>query len=586
MEGHDRNECLGCRIGAIHVRKFARRGKPSPAAVAVPTPTPTPTPDVSANFGALTASGAGGVAVTGSSISSGDASGHWQISGGYLSPSSAGDTANLNGGPYSLVLNNGQTVSITISANVRSVRTLAQASTALSAAGSNTTVRFRDGTYTGTWTLSSLTKTGVTVDSDTPLGAALQLISLTSLSGITFKLKAKYDSPDLYSLGDCIVEMTDCDVTWDSYEIDGDSALGRDYRYEGFRIQGGAPVFSNGEIHHIRTGIKCDDDIPGDDTITGNVFHHIYEDGIQHQDHDLVIEGNIFHTFEGRSGKRWGKSGSTLSSFTGTISVGETLSTGSGTSKKVIVVAAVNQGTGIIDGYYNNYAFPQAGETYTGPSGTVTLGTQDNAFDGVHGDACQGINKTTTQARDITFKQNIIVRSEAYNFDALGNSNPQGGFFLPNYDVGAGGSDIGWGTVVVEGNLIIGCGSNGIDIDKAASATVINNTVLQAQYPTSTRTTIDIANSVATCYGNIGDNGSSGVIKDSGGNTLTLTDYDGDDNGGLPLLRAGQTTPFPDIYTYPQSKSSFIPQAGSSVDTAKCGALLADGSWRPTALPT
>ena len=82
--------------------------------------------DVTTTFGNLTLEGAGGVAVTGTSISSGDASGHWQISGGFLSPSAAGETANLNLGPYSLTLDDGQTVAITIEADTYTVRSEAE----------------------------------------------------------------------------------------------------------------------------------------------------------------------------------------------------------------------------------------------------------------------------------------------------------------------------------------------------------------------------------------------------------------------------------------------------------------------------
>lgn len=77
---------------------------------------------VNATFGNLTIAGHGGVAVTGTSISSGDASGHWTITGGFIVPSAAGDTANLNLGPYALVLDNGQQVNITIAADEWDVR--------------------------------------------------------------------------------------------------------------------------------------------------------------------------------------------------------------------------------------------------------------------------------------------------------------------------------------------------------------------------------------------------------------------------------------------------------------------------------
>lgn len=89
------------------------------AAGGTPTPTPTPT---STTFGALTIAGHGGVPVTGTSISSGDPSGHWAITSGYIAPSSAGDTANLSGGPYSLVFNDGSTLAITVAANEWDVR--------------------------------------------------------------------------------------------------------------------------------------------------------------------------------------------------------------------------------------------------------------------------------------------------------------------------------------------------------------------------------------------------------------------------------------------------------------------------------
>lgn len=81
---------------------------------------------ISILFGALTAQGAGGYPVTGTSVTSGDPSGHFQISGGYLSPSAAGDSANLNLGPYSLTLNNGDRYTVNIDATGWSVRTVTE----------------------------------------------------------------------------------------------------------------------------------------------------------------------------------------------------------------------------------------------------------------------------------------------------------------------------------------------------------------------------------------------------------------------------------------------------------------------------
>ena len=59
-------------------------------------------------FGALSRDQFGaGIPVAAGSIVSGDANGHWQIAAGRLYPTAAGDAADLDAGPYSLVLNDG-----------------------------------------------------------------------------------------------------------------------------------------------------------------------------------------------------------------------------------------------------------------------------------------------------------------------------------------------------------------------------------------------------------------------------------------------------------------------------------------------
>ncbi|WP_067676821.1 right-handed parallel beta-helix repeat-containing protein [Tsuneonella dongtanensis] len=55
-----------------------------------------------------------GIATTATAIVSGDTSGHWTIGNGRLYPSAAGDTANMNAGPYVLGLDNGDTINVTI----------------------------------------------------------------------------------------------------------------------------------------------------------------------------------------------------------------------------------------------------------------------------------------------------------------------------------------------------------------------------------------------------------------------------------------------------------------------------------------
>lgn len=93
----------------------------------------------STKFGALTKASAGGFALavgggSSASIDSGNGSGHWQISSaGVLSPSSSGDTADLNAGPYTLGCTvNGVSVTLTIAitANAWSASTIVELQTA------------------------------------------------------------------------------------------------------------------------------------------------------------------------------------------------------------------------------------------------------------------------------------------------------------------------------------------------------------------------------------------------------------------------------------------------------------------------
>ena len=134
------------------------------------------------DMGALTAAGAGGwtptnsgAAITSASITSGDASGHWQISSaGVLSPSATGATADMSGGTYTLVCSyNGGAVTATHTARCSgtdadgydratsySVATTAELNSAVTAIGTASSgarqilLRF-GGDYTSKITISS-----------------------------------------------------------------------------------------------------------------------------------------------------------------------------------------------------------------------------------------------------------------------------------------------------------------------------------------------------------------------------------------------------------------------------------------------
>lgn len=85
---------------------------------------------VNLRFGAQTKAGVG-KPVTGSAIALGNAAGHWQVTGGKLCVSTAGDGADLNAGPYNLVLNNGESIAVAIDANAFDVTTQAEYDVAL-----------------------------------------------------------------------------------------------------------------------------------------------------------------------------------------------------------------------------------------------------------------------------------------------------------------------------------------------------------------------------------------------------------------------------------------------------------------------
>lgn len=124
----------------------------------------------SLSFGALTKSGAGGYTITNSggdidsaSIDSGDASDHWQITvtdgEAVLTPTSAGDTADLSGGPYSLVCtftnsidSDTATLTVSIEANTYSVRSKSELETVIglgSASLDGKTIKGRAGAEIG-----------------------------------------------------------------------------------------------------------------------------------------------------------------------------------------------------------------------------------------------------------------------------------------------------------------------------------------------------------------------------------------------------------------------------------------------------
>lgn len=142
-------------------------------------------------YGALSRAQEGaGIAVTGSSIASGDASGHWQISGGRLYPSTAGDTADMNAGPYELVFNDGSQLTITIVPNSYDCSTSAEfdALMALGAATlSGKTVRVRgEGLVPSTLNSLNFTAQGAPLRIESVGNGSFAYLEIRNVDGIDF----------------------------------------------------------------------------------------------------------------------------------------------------------------------------------------------------------------------------------------------------------------------------------------------------------------------------------------------------------------------------------------------------------------
>lgn len=150
------------------------------------------------SFGEHTAQGEGGFAVDGTSITSGDPSGHFTISSGLLTVSATGE-GSLSG-PYSLVFDNGDELTVTILADTYSVSNATELEDAASdahtnyASGNKTILYRASGDYekvdtkNGSYIVfQNQTFTGsLTVSSDAKTGQELTYIRVINCSGLVF----------------------------------------------------------------------------------------------------------------------------------------------------------------------------------------------------------------------------------------------------------------------------------------------------------------------------------------------------------------------------------------------------------------
>lgn len=274
-------------------------------------------------FGTLTLAGQGGVPTTGASISSGDPSGHWTITGGKVVPTAAAVSANYSGAPYSLTFNDASTMTITCPADVRHVATLSEANAALAAAKSGgpvsgKTVRLRAGTYTGTFggngsaeNIAQMTTFEADDVNNKPLISGKLFISGNSTSGnVTFKNLRIYrpDDPDQYQYFGFITSGTeaivylqgDVQMILDSCEIFSDFVPmgegGRAYeKWPALRVIGQNHIIRNNDLHNIGGGLVFN---AANSVFDGNTIHEYFADavGIGGGTHNTVFKNNrMYH---------------------------------------------------------------------------------------------------------------------------------------------------------------------------------------------------------------------------------------------------------------------------------------------------
>ena len=534
-------------------------------------------PGDTATFGALTLSGAGGVDLPSGATSITNAGGtNLTVSGGKVVPVSNGVSAGT------ATFNNGATMAVTATADEYSALTAAEVSAAATAAGSNKTVRIRAAAQAIQITLPDMAKTGMVVTGES--GHSIDELSMGAVSGITFSgLNIENDNSAgapwnastnaAISVGVSTVTFDDCDINCGPAETEGDTEyrpMSVQYqRFGGFSISAGATAIANNcRIRRVRDGINAND---VNLTVTNCDFRELTEDAITGlRPSPWVITGNTATVFEGRPGKRY------RGTITGTLTVGTILTNGqTGISKRMIEVVAV--GADYVDGHYNNWQIPDTvtyapeGE-WPSPTNTIAVTSIDGnpitGYDGIHGDFVQPLGNNSDAAHAVTVHNNMVLREQPHELNTIGREqNPQP-FLIQGHASFTGN----WENLSVHGNVASGGQPIGLRLASVLGGTVTCNTILDAEYGE----TVEIEtfhDENLLLYRNAGQVSQT----ENNQNVAELENID----------LADWTTQFPNLYTYPQTKASFTPGVGGSIEAGGIGALDSSGNFRaqPT-LPT
>lgn len=267
-------------------------------------------------FGQLTLAGEGGVTVAETSITAGNTSSHWTITGGKLVPTAQAVTDTYNAAPYTLTLDGTREVTITCPANVKHVDTLSQVNAALDAEVivSGSTIKVRGGDkggeaqYNGR-PVENGALPAFTLEADNPANPPIftrwrQEFS-TQHGNFTLKNLKFVNTEPLPAKPIVNIRAEHAAVTLDGLEVSMstvESILDQGFLGENYAVDCGTGSFpvtvQNCEIHHCGWGIFVRG---ADSVIEGNNIHHIFADGISIRGgtDGLTVRNNYIHTFIG-----------------------------------------------------------------------------------------------------------------------------------------------------------------------------------------------------------------------------------------------------------------------------------------------
>ncbi|MBG6178538.1 hypothetical protein IWQ55_006396 [Labrenzia sp. EL_208] len=343
-------------------------------------------------------------------------------------------------------------------------------------------------------------------------------------------------------------------------------------RFGGFRGSWNDGVhFINGQVYRVRDAFVANDSL--NTLFDGVAVSQFFEDGFTGGRTDWLIQNCTGTLGEGVNARRY------LGTITGTITVGMLLDNGlTGAAKKIILVDTVDPGNTFIEGNYNNYAIPQAGETYSDGSGNqiqITSVASAVVRDGIHGDFVQGLLIGAVRDHQVIILNSHYVRSTPHEMDTLGQEqNVQWGLFQPN------GSAFYHSPFIVKGCSSNGGQPGGLTAIQCGDGEIAFNDFMRAEREAGGH---DI--NLANCRNlnvtrNVGDNNDGGPIDDDGGHT-NVNLYD-----NTYVSRPDYVSEYvSDPYSYPQSAATFRPAVGSRIDQDGSGPYDTDGSLRDLTVP-